>query len=440
MSRVDAVLGLNTAPFRKGLDEAQGSLRSFSAGAKRGISSWAAGLSLVGVAAAVRRISEEFDRIGKLSQRFGVSAEDLQRIGHVAKLSGADIEVVARAMQLGNKAAQEAAQGAEMYADAFGRLRIDAREFAGMGQVEQLMALADAYAEAADKNAALADMQRVLGRSAGELIPMLAEGSDAIRKLGEAAGVVSAEMVEQIQVQNDMWESLVQKVKTFGAVLIASVGGALLGLWEVIKRSGEGWAALFTGDFKTAFATFGDWGDAFMKPFDAAAEASDRARGRIVSDFEDQADAAEDSAKRQEDAFKSFYQAREKDIAKVKEQERAAAEFRMESLQMMEDAEWDAMKRAEAAADAAAAARRDRQQAAEQSRLGSAASALESMLGRVTASDSLQSVGLGFRGVNYGANPMVDKMERMRADVVSKLEQLNRTLEEKDFGLEEDVF
>jgi hypothetical protein len=347
----------------------------------------------------VKQIVDEFSRVQDLADRFGMSSETVQRLGYAAGQTGTEIETLARAMGLANRNGQEAARGNDELANAFRRLGIDAKEFAGLDQERQLMMLADAFANATDRNMAMAEAQRILGRNALELVPLLQGGSEAIIEFGKAAGVASEMAVSVLENTGDTWASVWAKIKSGTAEAVAAIILGIQGMAAVIMETGGALKDLFTGDFQQLGQR--NVFDAFVRPIKDEAEATiDRIQNRaraVENSYEDEAGAAEDSAKRQEDAFKKFYQARERDIAKVKEQERDAAEFRMESLQMMEDAEWDAMKQAEAAADAAAAARRDRQQAAEQSRLGSAASALESMLGRVTASDSLQSVGLGFR-------------------------------------------
>lgn len=435
MARVDATLGLNTRPFQQGLDRAKGSLDAFSRGASSAMKSWAAGLSLVGIGASVRATIEEFDRLNDLAERFGLSAETMQRIGYAAKVTGADIETVARALAIANRNAQTAATSGGQVAEAFKRLGINAVEFAGLDQQGQLEALADAFAGAADKNMVLADALQIMGRSGAELVPLLAQGADGVRELGKNAEIASEESIKMIAGLDDRIDAATTKAKALGAALIAYVGGALLGLWESIKRFGEGWAALFMGDWEHFKNTIPEAFEAFGKPFDDAAEAANKATQAIVDDFDQQAGAAEASAKRKEDAFKSFYDQRQKDIEAVKRQEDEANEFRWDSLRAQEDAEWAAMKRQERWQDEAAEARREREQGAARDRLG----VLDRFLERMTASDTLQSVGLGFRGVNYG-DRTVSEIQRMREVLAGKLDKLTDAVESNEFTLYEDEF
>lgn len=436
MSRVDATLGLNTRPFQQGLEQAKGSLDSFSRGAAAGMKSWAAGLSLVGIGASARAIVQEFARLDDLAQRFGLSAETMQRLGYAAKLAGADIEVVARALVIANKNAQSAAGGCEAMAGAFQRLGINAAEFAGLDQEGQLAGLADAFAEAADKNAALADAQRIMGRGAAELVPLLAQGADGIRKLGQEAMIASEETVKMVAGLDDQLDVATMKAKALGASLVAYVGGAIMGLWESVKRFGEGWAALFMGDWEHVKRTIPEAFEAFGKPFDSAQKSSDRATDAIVDDFDEQAGAAEASAKRQEDAFKSFYDQRQKDVEAVKRQEAEANEFRWKSLREQEDAEWAGMKRQERQKEEMEDRRKQRERSAAEKQVSN----LETFLGRLTSSDTLQSVGLGFRGVNYAEDRTVRAIDDMRNAIVGRLDRLTDAVESNEFTLYEDEF
>lgn len=439
MSRVDAVLGLNTQPFQQGLAQARGSLQSFSSGAQSGIKSWAAGLSFVGLAAGVKSLIAEFDRLGDLAQRFDLSGEDLQRIGYAAKQSGTDIEQVAKAMGLANRTAQEAARGNKQYAESYERLGISAKSFAAADQIKQLMMLADAYNEATDKNAALADVQKILGRSSGELVPLLSQGSEAIRQMGEAAVVVSNETLELIRMTDDLAQSMGGNLKAQLGQMVGQVAGGLMGLWEMIKETGAAFKDLFRGDFESAMKR--NLGDAFTRPLWEAAEKTidaiqHRKRG-VLAALEEETTEVEKQMKRQEEAFKSFYDARAKDIPAEKYYLEKNQEAREAAARK---AAQGPAKRERSVFENWVIERGRREQDELRNSLSDRIGNIDSAISRVSGTDSLQSIGLGLAGVNYGRNPVVSGLEKTRTALVAKLEEVVEAIEENEYVLREDEF
>ncbi len=205
---------------------------------------FAAGFATIGGGLALRSALEKFDRIGKLSQRFEVSAETLQRLGFVAEQSGSNLETVAKAMQLGNRAGQEAAAGVAEYNDAFQVLGVNAVQFAKLDQEEQFLTLADAMKNATDRNKALAAGQDIMGRSFGELVPMMMRGREEIEGLGNSVSVLGTDGVNNIQDFNDA----LNKLSVDGLVKVAEgfnfVFEAVSGAFKGLNMFGTAYAAL----------------------------------------------------------------------------------------------------------------------------------------------------------------------------------------------------
>ena len=67
------------------------------------INQMAAGLggafAAIGGGMLVRALFQNLDRLGKLSTTYGIAADSLFRLGHVAQIGGADVEILAKGMK-----------------------------------------------------------------------------------------------------------------------------------------------------------------------------------------------------------------------------------------------------------------------------------------------------------------------------------------------------
>ena len=89
-------------------------------------------------------LAAELDNIGKKAKSIGATAEDLQLVVGAMELSGVEAEIARKAMQHLNRAMGDALKDkpAAMYADAFARLGISARDLVGMSLPQRMAAIA----------------------------------------------------------------------------------------------------------------------------------------------------------------------------------------------------------------------------------------------------------------------------------------------------------
>jgi len=80
----------------------------------------------------MKSLIDDMDRIQKLSKRFGMSAEDVQKFGFAAEQGGTTLEVLAKGLAQANRAAIEASNGLVTYQRAFDDLGISYEDFAAM--------------------------------------------------------------------------------------------------------------------------------------------------------------------------------------------------------------------------------------------------------------------------------------------------------------------
>jgi uncharacterized phage infection (PIP) family protein YhgE len=240
----------------------------------------------------LQKMGDELDRVGKLAKRFDTSAESVQRLGHAAELNGANFEKLAKGMSNANRMAQEALNGNKRAAASFDAMGVSASEFIGMGLDEQVGALADGFILAEQNVRGLDAGAQVFGVSARELIPLLKQGSAAIKEQGETAGVASNKLVKQAEAFNDAMTNLKSKIFGFFAEFadkIQKVTPMFILFKDVFQNSvtfviqaaviqvGQLWEALKKltgGDFSGAFDSMADGGDKLHAAFKALGDAN----------------------------------------------------------------------------------------------------------------------------------------------------------------------
>lgn len=241
--KVEIELSANSAKLKSEFDAARARVNRFKKGvhsAVKSVGGLAAGV--LGLAAGVRVIEDlrsKFDRIGKLANRFEMPVEEVQRLAVAADLSGASLEKLASSLVRGNTAAYDAQKGSKQLADAFADLGINAEEFAAAGETRKVEMLAAAYTGAADKATAMAAGTKILGRGFSELVPLLNEGSQGIRKMTDGLDLLNASEIAAIEKFNDDLSLLKANVQ---AGIAKEFAGEMENLAPTIIAVGEGLA------------------------------------------------------------------------------------------------------------------------------------------------------------------------------------------------------
>jgi hypothetical protein len=258
-----ATLGINTEPFRRGLEEARAQAAAFGGHVKRdfsGIGAQIAAAFTIGAAVSFfKTISGELDRLAKLAQRFaGETAESIQRVEYAGDKAGANIEQIASAMTKAIRAAVEAEKGNEAYAQTFAELGLSAAEFLRLSLEDKILALSKAYTESRDKGAALNNIIQLLGKSGAEMIPLLASGPEAIKETYDEAATASEATAKAAEKVNDSftrtWNTLKKSLSpaiiflgqvaasTMNVIQVAIVGvtGMLMGLTAAASKAMRG--------------------------------------------------------------------------------------------------------------------------------------------------------------------------------------------------------
>lgn len=142
------------------------------------------------------------DDIDKTSKRLGINVQVLQELRHVANLAGVGSGSLSQAFGLLQKNAYQANRGSAEMAEAFQRLGVRVTDTGGdlRSSDELFMEVSDRLAGMKNETQRTALAMTLLGRSGKDLVPLMAQGSDAIREqMMEArslGGVMSQEAVK----------------------------------------------------------------------------------------------------------------------------------------------------------------------------------------------------------------------------------------------------
>jgi hypothetical protein len=181
----------DTTGLNQGLNSAEKTVSAFS-DRMDGLASSLKTIAPLAVAAGAafafnmaRALADSADRLDELSQRIGVSVEDLTRLQWAAQMSGASAETLTMALQKLSLNMANSKDPASESAAAFKALGVDVTNTDGTmrSQLDVLNDMADALSGFKDGANKTAIVVQLLGRSGAELIPMMNGGSQSIKAL-----------------------------------------------------------------------------------------------------------------------------------------------------------------------------------------------------------------------------------------------------------------
>lgn len=165
-------------------------------------------------------IVKKGQEIANISDRFGVMATSIQEITNAAEPHGATMLDVAQALNKTAIAQDKVKHGGAELRKALDDLKIDYNQFIAMNPHEAFMLVADAVKNAEDKTLAYGAVVEIMGRKAGALFPVLEMGSEAIKQQGQAAGVMSEEVIEAMQRLGQEMTNMKNGLMSWGASVL----------------------------------------------------------------------------------------------------------------------------------------------------------------------------------------------------------------------------
>jgi hypothetical protein len=234
---------LNTAGFDSGAKNLQNIAASASAGITRHFGKIAAavvgiGAAFIGVRAAVQAFNAAVamgGQLNDLSARTGETAGNLAILQRAFENAGAGAESVGPTINRLQRAIVEAGEGGKEQAEAFGKLGLNLERLKDLTPTEQLQAVASALQGVGNDSDRSAIAMQLLGRSGGELLPLLrAMGIEldvARGQLGSLPGVIDKTNGHLDRI-GDNFAAIGEKGKEFMVGLLERLGPALADLTD----------------------------------------------------------------------------------------------------------------------------------------------------------------------------------------------------------------
>lgn len=232
---------LNTAGFDSGAKNLQNLAAQASAGITRHFGKIAAavvgiGAAFIGVRAAVQSFNAAIamgGQLNDLSARTGETAGNLAILQRAFENAGAGAEAVGPTINRLQRAIVEAGEGGKEQAKAFEKLGMNLEDIRRKTPTEQLQAVAAALQRVGNDSDRSAIAMQLLGRSGGELLPLLramgVELDAARNQLGSLPGVMDRTN-RALDTIGDNFAAIAQKGKEFAAGLLEKVAPALADL------------------------------------------------------------------------------------------------------------------------------------------------------------------------------------------------------------------
>jgi hypothetical protein len=229
---------LNTVGFSSGAKAMQNIASKASASvashfAKMAGAVLAVGAAFVGVRAAAQSFSAAIalgGQLNDLSARTGESAGNLLILRRAFENAGAGADSVGTTINRLQRAIVEAGQGSKEQAEAFAKLGLNIEELKNQTPTEQLQSVAQALSRVSNDTDRTAIAMDLLGRSGGELIPLLramgVELDVAKAQLGSAPDVIN-KVNQAFDTIGDNFGAIGEKSNEFAAGLLEKLAPAL---------------------------------------------------------------------------------------------------------------------------------------------------------------------------------------------------------------------
>lgn len=171
------------------------------------------------------------DALQELSDKVGVGVKELAELKFVSEQNGGSVDTLASAIKKLSKVQTDALGGNEKLADTFAALGVGLDDLSEKGSDQVFVQLADGFAKIEDAALRVATAQKLFGKSGSELIPILAQGSEAIRQqsaeFGRLAGTMSESTTQGFAEFNDQLAKLETAATGLGTQLATALLPAL---------------------------------------------------------------------------------------------------------------------------------------------------------------------------------------------------------------------
>ena len=190
----------------------------------------AAGAAVAGVGALTYKAASGADDLNTLAKVTGIGTQELQKYGYAADLVDVSVDAIAKSNKRLTKSAYSAANGSKSYNEAFAKLGVSVTD--ANGDLRSSEAIFDdvigALGKMTNETERDAVAQQLMGRSAAELNPLIADGGETYKMVSDTLKKYDLDYIDQetLDKANEFNDSI-DKMKLLGSVAIAQVGSQL---------------------------------------------------------------------------------------------------------------------------------------------------------------------------------------------------------------------
>jgi hypothetical protein len=185
--------------------------------------------------------TDRVDRLGKTSNKLGITTQALSRLGYAAELSGVSQEKLALGLQMLARNSAEAAEGTGLAKDAFKALGISAEELVKLSVDQQFKLIANAFEGVANQSQKVSLAMDIFGRSGAELINTMKGGAASLDEFAEASdnvgNTIDQDVANQVQDFNDNMTALQARIDSLGRSLGGPIVEGLNNLFDLFGDS-----------------------------------------------------------------------------------------------------------------------------------------------------------------------------------------------------------
>ena len=197
----------------------------------------------------------------------GMSVEKLQAYSYAADLVDVSLETMTTSMAKNIKSMSNASQGSAKFADAYGKLGVSVTNADGTLRDSEAVywEVIDALGNVSNETERDALAMQLFGKSAQDLNPLIAQGSEGIAALTEEAKRMGAVLSEESIEKLGQFDDSVQRLKQGSLAAKRVMGTVLLPQLQTLADSGVSLLGQFTsglvdagGDFNKISQVIGD--------------------------------------------------------------------------------------------------------------------------------------------------------------------------------------
>lgn len=213
--------------------------------------------AVIGFGAAVKKTFDNLDRIGKVSDKLGIAAEELQKLRFAGEQTGVSVSTMDDSLEKFTKRLGQAQAGTGPMVRVLDDLGIKLQNADGSmrSASDVMLDYGDAIGDAETSTQKMYLATEAFGRSGGALVNTFADGSDGVRAYGEqlekAGGVIDSSLIKGAEKANDAMNLMSKSLGAINTTVLASLAPIIESVAEEITK--------LSAAMRESFPTIKEW-------------------------------------------------------------------------------------------------------------------------------------------------------------------------------------